>query len=754
MAFSISKMKEHNLLVKKMASTENLAYTNIICTGKTGTITTGEMTVRQFFIGAQCQDYDPARVDLMQGTQGKLIKSCIILNNDAKIEMCYKEKLKNAVYTPTGNKTEVAMLNLLYAAGQEPHTLISDRQKHSEIECVIPFNPYSKSQMTVTRVNKGDNKVRVVLKGAPEVVIDHCSHTLTNDMEDPIKFSDELRKQFKERIYGLDLKQKKIEEEEEEDDSFYPYRCIAYAYKDIDSDKWEEMQQQHNNFENHGDRQLINQDLTLVVVFALEDQVRKDVKKSIEKLHEMTIDVRMISGDHLVTAKSTAIKAGIIHKSEADKKYVCMTGEELMDILQEDPRQASPLDIEVNNVYSQDKKHIIEQTIMNCKVLARCNPDQKVAFIAALQTRGDEVAVTGKSITDTKALKNANVSFCMGSGTEIAKDASHIILMDDNFKSVFIATRWGRNILDNIRKFLQFQLCVNIVCCFTVLIGGATLGNSPFSIIQLLWINLIMDTLAAIGLATEPPSLEDHDDHDDHGHQEHDLSRNKDEKIIKEVMWRNVLVQATYQILVLVVMLYSVPFWFSNSAYNLVNTDFFGSGPSSIAMRQHYTILFNTFVMMTLGYQLTCRKLGWSEMNILSHFFNNKWFIGVLLGEFGLQWFIVQFPLFNEIFGTEPLEWSMHITCWVFGLGAIAVNLAAKKVFDNEEHYSKFFKMGMEEDPANQRKKMLFRLQDDMKSRFKKGAVEDSDMTCDSIHEKLLDHHEADGHDHEEEEKE
>ena len=159
-------------------------------------------------------------------------------------------------------------------------------------------------------------------------------------------------------------------------------------------------------------------------------------------------------------------------------------------------------------------------------------------------------------------------------------------------------------------------------------------------------------------------------------------------------------------------MLYSVPFWFSDSAYNLVSTDFFGSGASSIAMRQHYTILFNTFVMMTMGYQLTCRKLGWSEMNIVSHLFSfdNKWFIIVFLSEFVMQWLIVEFPLFNEIFGTVHLRWSMHITCWIFGLGAIAVNLAAKKVFDNEEHYSKFFKIDMEEDPANQRKKMLFKL--------------------------------------------
>ena len=210
--------------------------------------------------------------------------------------------------------------------------------------------------------------------------------------------------------------------------------------------------------------------------------------------------------------------------------------------------------------------------------------------------------MTGKSITDTKALKQANVAFCMGSGTEIAKEASQIIFLDDNFNSVYKATLWGRNIYDNIRKFLQFQLCVNIVCVAIVFIGGATLGNSPFSIIQLLWINLIMDTLAAIGLASEPPVSDDHDKGEDgHHHHENDISRKKDDKIIKEVMWRNVLVQAAYQILVLVVMLYSVPYWYPNSTYNLVETNFYTPSADSTNMKQHYTIMFNTFIMMTLA---------------------------------------------------------------------------------------------------------------------------------------------------------
>ena len=111
-----------------MEATENLAYTNIICTGKTGTITTGELKVRKYFIGGEhVEDFEVNKFNILKGDYGKLIKSCIILNNDAKIEMCYDEKLKNAVYTPTGNKTEAAMLNLLYAAGKDSHTEISDR---------------------------------------------------------------------------------------------------------------------------------------------------------------------------------------------------------------------------------------------------------------------------------------------------------------------------------------------------------------------------------------------------------------------------------------------------------------------------------------------------------------------------------------------------------------------------------------------------------------------------------------------------
>lgn len=138
------------------------------------------------------------------------------------------------------------------------------------------------------------------------------------------------------------------------------------------------------------------------------------------------------------------------------------------------------------------------------------------------------------------------------SGVEAAKDAADIIILDDNFTSIFRATQWGRNILDNIRKFIQFQLTVNIVIVTLVLLGGATLGFSPFSVTQLLWTNMVMDTLAALSLATEPP----------HPTNLNPERQKKTDKIILPVMWRNILCQAAYQIVVLIVMLYSVPYWF------------------------------------------------------------------------------------------------------------------------------------------------------------------------------------------------
>ena len=423
-------------------------------------------------------------------------------------------------------------------------------------------------------------------------------------------------------------------------------RTLVYAYKDMDSDGWEHLQAQNNNFAKEEDRYVIESDLVFVAAFGLNDDLREGVKESIEKLRSASINTRMISGDNIHTAIACALKAGIIQEGDEQVPMRCMLGE---DFYEQIGGVKLVRDSEGNEKWVVGDKKKFKQVAENLLVLARSTPDHKFALIAGLKDIGSQVAVTADGINDARALKNAHVGFCMGvSGCEVAKDASDIIILDDNFNSVFRATQWGRNVLDNIRKFIQFQLTVNVVCLIIALLGGATLGNPPFSVIQLLWINMIMDTLAAISLATEPP----------HPKAMKLEKQKKSDKLILPVMWRNILGQAAYQLLVLVVMLYSVPWWFGKG-YNLVdneNITFYDSTTESVYKQEHYTIIFHTFVLMNLFNQFNSRKLGWRDFNIFDQFFNNFLFLLVVALEFAAQYAIVQFG--GPIFRTAPLAWD------------------------------------------------------------------------------------------------
>jgi len=409
--------------------------------------------------------------------------------------------------------------------------------------------------------------------------------------------------------------------------------------------------------------------LIFVAGFGLLDELRPGVKDSIEKLRSAMINTRMISGDNLHTAIAAAIKAGILAEGDEHVQYRCMTGEEFRNMV------GGVTFLKDQQKWVVGNKDKFKKIAQNLLVLARSTPDDKFAFIVGLQDIGSIVAVTGDGINDTKALGKADVGFCMGiSGCEVAKDAADIIILDDNFNSVFKATQWGRNILDNIRKFIQFQLTVNVVCLFIVFLGGASLGSPPFSVIQLLWVNMIMDTLAAISLATEPPNpsklkME---------------KQKKNDKLILPVMWRNVAGQIIYQLVVLIVILYSVPWWFGQG-YNLVQVGFYDGTAEAHYKTLHYTVLFHTFVLMNLFNQISSRKLGWREINIFESFFNNFWFLFVLVLEFVAQYAMVEYG--GAIFRTSPLDWRQHLTCFCFGFGALLVNLGLK--FVPEEHSAK-----------------------------------------------------------------
>lgn len=239
----------------------------------------------------------------------------------------------------------------------------------------------------------------------------------------------------------------------------------------------------------------------------------------------------MVTGDNLETAKAIAIEAGIVKPHECDQEYACMDGKTFREACGGLRRIDTGNDLIREEVVN---KEIFKLIAKRLKVLARSTPEDKYMLVTGLRDLGSVVAVTGDGTNDAPALKKADVGFAMGiSGTEVAKEAADIILLDDNFASIVTAMKWGRNIFSNVRKFLQFQLVINIVAIVIMIVGSIALPSHspPLNTVQMLWINLLMDTFAALALATEDP----------HPRLLEQKPYSRNESIITPVMWRNII---------------------------------------------------------------------------------------------------------------------------------------------------------------------------------------------------------------------
>ena len=242
----------------------------------------------------------------------------------------------------------------------------------------------------------------------------------------------------------------------------------------------------------------------------------------------------MCTGDNIDTAIAISKNAGIVTQEEVDRnEYACMTGADFRNAV----GGLKTIEVDGKSVDSVSDMQKFKEIQKQLKVLARSSPEDKYLLVTGIQDNKGVVAVTGDGTNDAPALTKADVGFSMGiTGTDVAKGASDIILLDDNFSSIIVALKYGRNVYDNVRMFLQFQLTVNYVAMFIVFLGAVVTKKSPLNAVQMLWVNLIMDTFAALALATEPPPPDI-------------LERQpykKDAPVITKVMNRNVQGHAIY----------------------------------------------------------------------------------------------------------------------------------------------------------------------------------------------------------------
>lgn len=501
LAYSVGKMKEENNLVRYLQACETMGGADNICSDKTGTLTKNLMTVTRMFVEEKI--HDTIAREIMSDNTCRLLSLGICNNSNANPKFV-QDKGNSLKIEQIGNKTECALLEVAYRMGYDYEKF----RNRDRIRKILPFSSEKKKMATVYEDEKG--KIYVFVKGAPDFMLPACTHFVNQDAGIS-KISEDYLSHFNEAIQNF---------------AHGSLRTLCLAYKEVKTvpEDWSQIE---NN-------------LVILTLVGIKDPLRDGIKEAVGLCNEGGVTVRMVTGDNKMTAIAIAKEAGILHEdwvpSEGD--YTVMEGKEFREFvggLVNEGTEEEP-DESVGNM--ENFKLVRDQL----RVLARSSPDDKYLMTTGLKKLDHVVAMTGDGTNDAPALKKADIGFAMGiAGTEVAKEASGIILLDDNFCSIVTAMKWGRNIFDSIRKFLQFQLTVNFVALVMAFVGGAILRESPLNPIQMLWVNLIMDTLASLALATEPPS-------------DQLLKRkpySKREGLITAQMWKFLISQGIVQIIIL-----------------------------------------------------------------------------------------------------------------------------------------------------------------------------------------------------------
>ncbi|KAM5231734.1 plasma membrane calcium-transporting ATPase 2 isoform 2-T5 [Hipposideros larvatus] len=609
LAYSVKKMMKDNNLVRHLDACETMGNATAICSDKTGTLTTNRMTVVQAYIGDVHYKEVPDPSSINAKTM-ELLVNAIAINSAYTTKILPPEK-EGALPRQVGNKTECGLLGFVLDLKQD-YEPVRSQMPEEKLYKVYTFNSVRKSMSTVIKLP--DESFRMYSKGASEIVLKKCCKILDGSGEPRVfrpRDRDEMVKKVIEPMACDGL------------------RTICVAYRDFPSNP-------EPDWDNEND---ILNELTCICVVGIEDPVRPEVPEAIRKCQRAGITVRMVTGDNINTARAIAIKCGIIHPGE---DFLCLEGKEF--------------NRRIRNEKGEIEQERIDKIWPKLRVLARSSPTDKHTLVKGIidSTHTEQrqvVAVTGDGTNDGPALKKADVGFAMGiAGTDVAKEASDIILTDDNFSSIVKAVMWGRNVYDSISKFLQFQLTVNVVAVIVAFTGACITQDSPLKAVQMLWVNLIMDTFASLALATEPPT-------------ESLLLRKpygRNKPLISRTMMKNILGHAVYQLTLIFTLLFV--------GEKMFQIDSGRNAPLHSPPSEHYTIIFNTFVMMQLFNEINARKIH-GERNVFDGIFRNPIFCTIVLGTFAIQIVIVQFG--GKPFSCAPLQLDQWLWCIFIGLGEL-----------------------------------------------------------------------------------
>lgn len=593
LAYSMRKMMADKALVRRLSACETMGSATTICSDKTGTLTLNQMTVVEAYVGRKKINL-PDDSSQLHSLVSSLLSEGIAQNTSGNVF-----EPEGGEVEISGSPTEKAILSWAVKLGMKFNAIRSE----STILHVFPFN--SEKKRGGVAVKGTDSKVHIHWKGAAEIVLASCAEYLdSNGCSQNINQDKEF---FKTAI---------------DDMAESSLRCVAIAYRPYELDKVPTEEEDLSQWP------LPEDNLVLLAIVGIKDPCRPGVKEAVKLCTEAGVKVRMVTGDNLQTAKAIALECGIL----------CSV---------EDATEPNIIEGKTFRALSEKER---EQVAKKITVMGRSSPNDKLLLVQALRKGGDVVAVTGDGTNDAPALHEADIGLSMGiQGTEVAKESSDIIILDDNFASVVKVVRWGRSVYANIQKFIQFQLTVNVAALIINVVAAVSSGHVPLNAVQLLWVNLIMDTLGALALATEPPT-------DDLMHRS-PVGRRA--PLITNIMWRNLLIQALYQVCVLLVLNF-----LGNSILGLKGDT------NTHAASVKNTIIFNAFVFCQILNEFNARKP--EELNVFSGVTKNYLFMGIIGGTFILQIMIIQF--LGKFTNTVLLTWQQWLIC--LGIAIIGWPLA------------------------------------------------------------------------------